>query len=127
LLGLLATISPDRGEQDAALAEGEALIAEGCVGHNQLYFYRSAIEAMLVRGDWEELERFAQALDDYATAEPLSWSRFFTARGRALADFAQGRRDNALIETLQGLRRTAVECGLNTALPALDDALTMAA
>lgn len=45
------------------LAEAEAIIAGGCVGHNQLRFYPAAIQLALELGDHDEAERYAAALD----------------------------------------------------------------
>ena len=124
LLGCLARVTDDRAEQDSALAEAENVIAGGCVGHNQLYFYRDAIEVSLQREDWDEVERYAQALADFVKSEPLPWSDFFIARGRALAAIGRGRRDEATIDELKRLRDEAERIGLKVALPALKEALT---
>jgi hypothetical protein len=39
------------------LAEAEAIIAAGCVGHNQLQFYPLAMQLALELGDYDEVER----------------------------------------------------------------------
>jgi hypothetical protein len=49
--GALARTVTDRDERDRWLAEGDALLRQGAVGHNHLWFYRDAIEAMLAAGD----------------------------------------------------------------------------
>jgi hypothetical protein len=105
------------------LTEGEALIRAGCVGHNQLRFYPDAMEVALELPDHDEVERYAAALEDYTHLEPLSWSRFFIARGEALAAFGRGRRDAALMVEIQRLRDEGERLGLRVALPAIDAAL----
>ena len=78
-------MTDDEDERRKALAEGEKLLSEGSVGHNQLMFYRDAIDAKLDDGDWDAVERYAGLLEDFTRDEPYLWSTFFAARGRALA------------------------------------------
>jgi hypothetical protein len=61
----------DPAERLALLAEGQAMLSRGTVGHNHLWFYRDAIEAMLSAGDREGVMRYVAALEDYTRAEPL--------------------------------------------------------
>ena len=105
------------------MAEAERIIAAGCVGNNQPHFYRDAIEVSLQRKEWNEVERYADAFGDFAASEPLPWSVFFIARGRALAAVARGRRDETTIDELRRLRDEAERVGLKDALPALEEAL----
>jgi hypothetical protein len=75
-----------RGElRGVALAEGEALLAAGSPSHNHLQFRRDAIDACLDAEDWSGAEFHSDALESYTHEEPLPWSGFFIARGRALA------------------------------------------
>jgi hypothetical protein len=105
------------------LAEGEALIRAGCVGHNQLRFYPDAMQVALDLADYDEAERYAAALEDYTKPEPLPWSQFFIGRGRALAAFGRGRRSAALCTEIHRLRDDGERIGLRTALPAIETAL----
>ena len=73
------------------------------MGHNYFWFYRDAMEVCLNTGDWDSVEGYAAALEDYTRPEPLPWSDFFIARGRALATYGKGRRDDALIAKLREL------------------------
>ena len=123
ILGCLVRVTDDRAEQDSAMAEAERIIAAGCVGNNQPHFYRDAIEVSLQRKEWNEVERYADAFGDFAASEPLPWSVFFIARGRALAAVARGRRDETTIDELRRLRDEAERVGLKDALPALEEAL----
>ena len=119
-LGALALVTDDAGGRDEALAEGTALLREPRPSHNYLWFYRDAMEACLGAADWEGVERHARALDEYTAAEPLPWSNFFMARGRALADHGRGAPDQ---ETIAELRRLGAGAGLNAALPGLAEAV----
>ena len=123
LLGWLALHTDDSEEGRAALAEGEALLAAGSVSHNYFFFYRAAIEAALGTSDWTAAERYAAALEDYTRAEPLAWSDFVIARGRALAAWGGGERDAATAERLRALRDYAAGAGLQNALGAVEAAL----
>ena len=90
LLGFLARFTDDLQERAAALAEGEALLANGSISHNYLWFYREAIEAALEMADYDAVERYAAALAAYTAPEPLPWADFVVAWGRALAASARG-------------------------------------
>jgi tetratricopeptide (TPR) repeat protein len=97
-LGSFALVCRDPDQRRAALAEGEELLKLGVSSHNVLWFYRDAIEVSLELGDWIEAERFAQCLEDYTNAEPLRWSSYFAARGRALAKTGRGDDATELLE-----------------------------
>jgi len=123
ILGILARLTEDPDEQDRALAEAERVIAGGCVGHNQLYFYRNAIDVALARREWDRADRFAEALAAFPVGEVLPWSAFFAARGRALAAAGRGSADQATLRDLERLRDEAAHAGLAIALPAIEAAL----
>jgi class 3 adenylate cyclase/tetratricopeptide (TPR) repeat protein len=127
ILGALAWALAPGEERRRALARAEAIIRAGCVAHNQLHFYPAAMEAVVETGDYEEVERYAAALADYARPEPLPWAEFFAARGRALAAFGRGRRDPALARELARLREEGERLGLKVALPPIEAALADAA
>jgi class 3 adenylate cyclase/tetratricopeptide (TPR) repeat protein len=122
-LGCLARASDNEDERKAAIEEAEAMLAAGAVGHNYFWFYREAMQGALGRGEWEDARRFADALEDYTSGEPLPWSNFFIARARALAAAGEGRRDDALTEELARLRDIAATVGFKAAQAALYNAL----
>ena len=126
ILSQIALVTEDPGERKRALDEGEAILKSGAVGHNYFWYYRDVMEIALKFEDWTAAESNAQALEDFTRAEPLPWSEFFIARGRALAAFGRGGRDAATIDALRRLRDEAKRIGWNTALPALDEALKAA-
>jgi len=82
------------------------------------------METCLQMGEWNEADRYAQAAEDYTSAEPLPYIDFLIARGRALADFGRGNRDDATTQELQRLRDEAERVGLKVAIPALEEALS---
>jgi len=121
--GWAALAADDAGGRRAALAGGEALLAQGCVSHCHLHFYQTAMDASLGIGDWDAAERYAAALAAYTAAEPLPWADFLIRRARALA--LAGRTGGAAParRALHALRAEAAAVGMLGALPALDAAL----
>ena len=105
------------------MERGEQLLRAGSVGHNHFWFYRDAMDAVLKDSDFDSVERYAAALESYTNAEPLPWTSFFITKGRALAKFGRGKRDDATMEELERLLDEAERVGLKTALPALEAAL----
>ncbi len=99
------------------------MLRKGSIGHNFLAVYRHGMDACLRSGDWDEVERYAAALEDYTRPEPLPWSDFFIARGRALAAHGRGLRDEGTMQALKRLTDEATRIGMKPALPALDAAL----
>jgi DNA-binding SARP family transcriptional activator len=116
ILGVVAKVTTSPERRHSALAEGEALLAAGCVSHCYLHFYQLAIEVALEDRRWDDAERLSAALEARFQAEPLPWTRFFAARGRALAAFGRGARDAG---TLAALRKLAAEARQRELAPAL--------
>jgi tetratricopeptide (TPR) repeat protein len=123
LYGVLARASDTAADRMEALRAGEALLDAGAVSHNHFWFGANAIEVMLEQGDWSGAERYCARLESYTAREPLPWSDFVIARGRALARFGRGERSAELRTSVAGLREAAVHAEINVALPALDAAL----
>jgi hypothetical protein len=123
VLGCHARIANDSEVQKRALDEGESILREGCVSHNYFWFYRDAMEVCLNIGDWDAVDRYAAALEDYARPEPLPWSDFFTERGRTLATLGRGPASDTLSAKLSNLSAEANRLGLKLASRRLDDAL----
>ncbi|RFA36166.1 hypothetical protein [Alkalilimnicola ehrlichii] len=74
VLGTLAVLEDDTGKRQAALRKAEALLAEGCVGHNYYRFYVAAAEACLVYGEPERAVEYAEHLAVFTAAEPCPWA-----------------------------------------------------
>jgi class 3 adenylate cyclase/predicted negative regulator of RcsB-dependent stress response len=119
----IALAATDPGRRAEALAEGLRLLDEGAVFHNVIEYHRDAIEALLESGDWAAVERHAAALEEAMRQEPLPYTDFFIARGRALAAHGRGKRGPKTEDELSRLRDTAKRAGLRTALPAIEAAL----
>jgi len=123
VLGSIALANEDPAIRKRALALGEQQLAAGCVSHNYFHFYENAIEVALALGEWEEVERFATALEHYTRREPLPWTGLVIARGRALARCGRGERDPGLKAELQSLRSNAEQSCFRSAIAAVDAAL----
>ena len=102
----------------------DLMLERGAVGHNHLWFYRDAIEAMLSAGDAAGALRYVAALESYTRAEPLPWADLFVARGRALARAQQDYAGEEMQRELERVRAALVEAGFDSYLPAVDAALT---
>ncbi len=113
----------DSAERAALLAEGKEMLRRGAVGHNHLWFYRDAIEALLSAGDAAGALEYVAALENYTHAEPLPWSDLFATRARLLAGAARGNVDDAMREELNRIRTALRDAGLKPFLPALEAAL----
>ncbi len=123
VISALSRAVEDPVERRSLLAEGKTMLARGAVGHNHLWFYRDAIEALLSSGDAAEVLEYASAFEDYTSAESLPWADVFVARGRALATSLDGSADEALKSELVRVRSTLERSGLVSFLPAVDAAL----
>lgn len=124
LWGALAMVTDDPKVREHALSEGQLCLRRGTIGSNHLIFYRFALEGSLNALAWDDIERFAQELEEFTRPEPLAGCDFFIARARALSTFGRGSRDDATMEELQRLRDEADRVGLKIAIPALDKALS---
>jgi len=107
LLGLKARLHDDARDRERCRAEAEALLAQGCVGHNAIGYHRYGIEDALARGEWARGLEHAAALEAYTRAEPLPYSDFLIARARVLAGLAARPEDRALQAELSRLRAEA--------------------
>ena len=107
-------------ERAALLGEGKEMLRRGAVGHNHLWFYRDAIEALLSAGDEAAALEYVAALEDYTRAEPLD---LFAARGRLLAGAARGNLDDGRREDLVRIRTALHNAGLMAFLPPIEAAL----
>jgi class 3 adenylate cyclase/tetratricopeptide (TPR) repeat protein len=106
----LALATPDPEERYRLLEEGEALLQQG--GYNPLWFYRDAIEAMLMAHDWQGALRYAATLDECTRTERLPWSDLFVTRARALVAVAQDGTNISVPQLLDTVLRHLDSAGL---------------
>ncbi len=122
VLGLLALSSDSEEESVAAMAEAEAILEKGCLGHNYYWVHRDGMEACLDRRDWDGVERHAAALAEFVGEDPLPYATFYIDRARAIAAVGQNPEDAAARAELKRVRDYAEATHLNAALAALDRA-----
>ena len=118
--GGMALMAANEQDRKDALELGERMLHQDSLAHGFIWFYRDAIDASLAAGEWDEADRYANALADFTRREPLPWTEFQAARGRALAAAGRGQGDRAL---LVACRDRAIELHCLGELAALDEAL----
>jgi tetratricopeptide (TPR) repeat protein len=123
LLSVVARLTPSPIERTAALAEGEELLAAGCVSHSYFEFYSNAIEAGLQERDWASVRRYADKLEAYTSAEPLPYTNLLIKRARLLADVGEGGMKKASRAALEALRSECQRMNAGTPLAAIERVL----
>ncbi len=103
VLSELALRTQDASERRACLAEAEDLLSQGLLSHNYYFCYRNAIEVSLKTGDWDDAERYANALDAYTSAEPMPVTDFLIGRARSLSRIGRGERNEIIAGELARL------------------------
>ena len=121
-LGVLALALEDPDQRQSTLEKAEAFLDTGAVTYN-LMFYEDAMESCLQMTQWDEVDRYAQALENYTRAEPLPRCAFFIARGRALAAYGRGNRDQNTMLELKRLHDESKQIGLKSMLRGLEATL----
>jgi tetratricopeptide (TPR) repeat protein len=124
LLSMIARLTPSGPERASALAEGEQLLAAGCVSHSYFEFYGNAIEAGLQDRDWPSVRHYASSLEAYTSAEPLPWTDMLIKRARLLADAGEKGMSKQTRAGLEALRTECQRMSANTALVAVEKALS---
>ena len=120
ILGGLAQTAASDVERDYLLTEAEETLRQGAVGHSHLWFYRDAVETMLIAKDAARAMNYVTALEEFTRDERLPWSDIFIARGRALASALQKPVSDDLARELAAIRDAMVEVGLRAFLPLLE-------
>jgi hypothetical protein len=123
ILGMLALAADDAATRNDSIAEAESLLVHNNLAHNHLLFRRDAIDACLDAGDPEGAMRHAAALETRSRSEPLPWSEFFIARGRALAVHAANVRAETAQKELMRLLENGQRMGLHVWVTGLDAAV----
>ena len=122
-LGIYALTVDDPSLRHNILQEAEKLLAGDCLDHNYLDFYEDAMQVCLLSGKWDEVDRYAQALDDYTAVEPIPRCKLFIDRGRALAAYGRGNRNQDIIKELHRVHEETSRVELKFALPELEVAI----
>jgi hypothetical protein len=86
-------------------------------------FYEDAMQACIRAGVWDEVDRYAQELENYTASEPIPRCKLFVDRGRALAAFGRDNRGQGIIKELQRVHEETARVKLKFALPELEAAL----
>ncbi len=107
LLALLARVTDDPKQRAALHAEARAWLEHGAVGHSYIAYYRLGIEDAIARADWAMGLQHAAALAAHTAREPLPYTDYLIARGRALIALGQRPQDRALHEEVLRLRAEA--------------------
>jgi hypothetical protein len=123
LLSMVARLTQDDSERATALAEGEQLLAAGCVSHSYFEFYGNAIEVSLQRRDWPSVQHYADSLEAYTSAEPLPWTGMLINRARLLARVGANGMDSEARAGLEALRLDCQRMNAGAALTAVAAAL----
>jgi len=122
-LGIYALTVDDSDLRHDTLQEAEKILAGDCLDHNYLDFYEDAMQVCLQSGEWDEVDRYAQALEEYTAAEPIPRCKLFIDRGRALADYGRGNRSRDVIQELRRVYEETSRAKLMFALPDIEAAL----
>ena len=110
-------------ERVNVLAEGDELLAAGCVSHSYFEFYGNAIEVGLQERDWESVRHYAEQLEAYTSAEPLPWTDMLIKRARLLADAGANGMSKQTRAGLEALRTECQRMSAHSALTAVEAAL----
>jgi hypothetical protein len=81
------------------------------------------MEQALERGEWDEAERQADALNQYTRPEPVPWADFYCLRARTLAAVGRGDTGTKPAPTLRRLKEEAVKADMRAALPKIEAAM----
>nr|WP_298725001.1 BTAD domain-containing putative transcriptional regulator [uncultured Steroidobacter sp.] len=125
LLGILARLTPDPAQRAAALAEGETVLASGCVSHSYFEFYHHAMEVSIEQNAWQAARRYANDLSKYTAAEPLAPTDLQSARARLLADVGENIITPQTIFELEALKQRCQKMDAVALIPAVDAAIAL--
>jgi class 3 adenylate cyclase/tetratricopeptide (TPR) repeat protein len=107
VLAVRAALTADEAASQALLKEAEDILDAGCVAHNHFWFAQVAIEHCLATGAWDRVEHYARRLEIFTQSEPLPWSDYLIAKGRALAERGRGTSDDATALEIERLASIA--------------------
>ena len=125
ILGVLARLTSDPAQRAEALAEGETLLAAGCVSHSYFEFYQHAIEVSIEQSAWPAARRYANALASYTADEPLPPTVLQVDRARLLADVAENVITPQTRSALQAVSERCRHMNAVALLPAIEASLAL--
>lgn len=125
LLGILARLTSDPAQRAAALAEGETLLASGCVSHSYFEFYHHAMEVSIEQNAWQALRRYANDLSAYTANEPLAPTDLQAQRARLLADVGENIITPQTHSQLEALLHRCLQMDATALIPAIGAALAL--
>lgn len=124
VLGYLARVcADDPARRRALIDEGAALVADGRLAHNVLFFGMNAIDCSLEDGDLAAARRHATALADCFRDDPLPFVDFLVARAGALILHREGMAAMEAAVALRNATETGRQLGYLALLPELESAL----
>ena len=110
ILGELAAAAETESERQQAREEALALLARGSLPHNHFWFYQSSIEADLERGAWDDVLRWADALEAYTKDEPRPYTELLVRLARLSVRTVRSKDHDAAAE-LEGIAAEYSERG----------------
>lgn len=119
-MGALVQVTDSEELRRSVISECTAILSEGCVGHNYLWFYRGALEAMLQNKNWEGVEAFAQTAEEYIGERSIPWLSMIVERARILAAIGRDGPNDENVAAAKELVARARGCGFNVIVPALE-------
>jgi len=122
-LGVVALTTDAAEERDAALIEGEQMLADGAVGHCHAWFFRDAMDASFNANDIDAVERYASKFEALTSEEPFLWGEYFIDRGRALSNYRKAPEDPENQTRLQNLIVRAKKANLHATIPTMSQLL----
>ena len=122
-LGIYASTLDDPDLRREVLQEAEVLLNGDVLSHNHLDFPEDAMFACLRAGDWNQVDRYAQMLEDYMGPRTIPRCKLVLDRGRALAAYGRGDRDPEVFAKLRNLHDEASRVRLTYLLPEIEAAL----
>ncbi len=118
VLSTLALVEPNAQAREHALREGQALLEQGCVGHNHYRYYAGAMETCLLRHQPQAALALAARFAAYVAEEPCPWATHHIALVRSAAAWmaAPSADAQALLESARAAGEAA---GLGGVMPLL--------
>ncbi|MSO69685.1 MAG: adenylate/guanylate cyclase domain-containing protein [Alphaproteobacteria bacterium] len=123
MLAVLGYATDDDAERSAALAEAEALIATGVPFHNVVLFFSLAIELFIERGEWDQVELYANTLEASLGPEPSLRSVHEIALARCLIALHRDGKKPGLKSALTKLKAEQEDMGKVYCRAAIEAAL----